>query len=359
MKFPPRRASTRIRGVEFSVGRTGVITPVAVMDPVRIGGVEVERATLHNEDEVRKKDIRIGDTVVVHRAGDVIPAVIEAVTSRRTGSEVPVRFPDSCPACGTAIERGEGEVAWRCPALSCPAQLKERISHFASRRAMDIEGLGTRLVDQLVENGMVSTVADLYRLDADALSPLERMGEKSAANLVASIARSRETTLPRLLYALGIRHVGEHLARILAEEFGSIEKLEGASEEYLAALREIGPEVARSVTAFFSGESNLRTISDLLAAGVRYSAAPPKTSARLHGKSFVLTGSLQSMTREEARSRIEDLGGRAASSVSGKTSYVVIGADPGAKAAEAEKRGIPLLDEAAFVALLEEGAPEE
>ena len=358
VKFPPRQATTRIRGVEFSVGRTGVITPVALMDPVRIGGVEVERATLHNEDEIRKKDIRTGDTVVVHRAGDVIPAVVEVETSSRTGSEEPVRFPEFCPACGTGIARGEGEVAWRCPALSCPAQLKERIFHFASRRAMDIEGLGVRLIDQLVETGLVSTVADIFRLGPAELSNLDRMGEKSAANVVASISRSRETTLPRLLYALGIRHVGVHLARILAEEFGTIGKLEGASEGYLAALREIGPEVARSVVSFFAGESNRRTIADLLDAGVQYSAAPPKTSARLHGKSFVLTGSLKSMTRDEARKKIEDLGGRAASAVSGKTSYVIVGADGGSKAARAEKLGIPILTERAFIDLLEKETVE-
>jgi len=354
VKFPPQQAATRIRKVEFSVGRTGVITPVAVMDPVRIGGVEVERATLHNEDEILKKDVRVGDTVVVQRAGDVIPAVVEVLSDRRSGRELPVNFPAACPACGSRIGRESGEVAWRCTSLSCPAQLKEHILHFASRRAMDVEGLGVRLVDQLVERNLVRTVADLYRLRREDLAGLERMADKSASNLLRAIDGSKDTTFARLIYALGIRHVGEHLAGVLARELGSMERLEKAAEDELTALHDIGPEVAQSVVQFFGQERNRRIVAELLDVGIRCRPAEIAKRGGLAGKSFVFTGTLSSVTREEARALVEGLGGRATSSVSRNTDFIVAGENPGSKSAKAAELGIQVLSEDEFLDLLKE-----
>ena len=356
-KFPPRQAQTVLRGVEFSVGRTGVVTPVAVMDPVRIGGVEVERATLHNEDEIRRKDIRIGDTVVVTRAGDVIPAVQEVIPALRTGAERRIAFPAVCPACRATLGREEGQAAWRCTSLACPARLRETIRHFASRRALDIEGLGDKLVDQLVAGGLVRSVADLYRLRKEDLLPLERLAEKSAGNVIAAIGRSRRTTLPRLLFALGIPHVGEQVARVLAAYAGSLERLESASVEELTGVRGIGPEIAASVAAFFRHEQNRRTVAALLHNGVQASAESevgPPGAGPLAGLSFVFTGTLGSMSREEAKGLVTRAGGRAVSSVSRATSFVVVGSDPGSKALQAEKLGVPRLSESAFLALLRE-----
>ncbi|HEY6000384.1 MAG TPA: NAD-dependent DNA ligase LigA [bacterium] len=353
-KFPPRQAVTRLRDVEFSVGRTGVVTPVALMAPVRIGGVEVERATLHNEDEIRRKDIRVGDTVVVTRAGDVIPAVQEVVPERRTGAERPIVFPQACPACGARLTREEGQAAWRCTSLACPARLRESLRHFASRRALDIEGLGEKLVDQLVERGLVRSVADLYRLTKEDLLPLERLGEKSADNLLAAIDRSRRTTLARLLFGLGIRHVGEQVARLLAEHSGSLEKLEEASAEELTAVRGVGPEIAASVAAFFRQAENRRTVAELLARGVSPAAAPRAATGTgpLAGLTFVFTGTLASLTREEAQALIARGGGRSAGSVSRATSYVVAGEAPGSKARDAARLGVAVLTEREFLDLL-------
>ena len=356
-KFSSRQETTRIRAVEFSVGRTGVVTPVALMDPVRIGGVEVERATLHNEDEMRRKDIMVGDTVIVSRAGDVIPAVVEVVTSRRSGTEEEISYPRLCPACATPLVREAGEAAWRCTGLSCPAQLKQRIRHFSSRRAMDIEGLGTKLIDQLVDQGIVHTVADLYRLRPADISSLDRMGEKSADNLVRSIAVSRQTSLPRLIYALGIRHVGEHIARVLALEFASLESLSLVDEEQLIAVHEVGPEVARSVTAFFQDEKNRRTLADLRDAGVACKSSPP-LSGDLTRRTFVFSGTLPSMTRDQARLFVESRGGQVAASVTRKTDYLVVGTDPGSKRAQAEKLSVPILSEDDFTGLMRERGEE-
>jgi len=356
-KFPPRRAETVLRRVEFSVGRTGVVTPVAIMDPVRIGGVEVERATLHNEDELRRKDVRIGDTVVVTRAGDVIPAVQEVVLSRRTGHERPVVFPAACPACDAPLSREPEQAAWRCTSLACPARLREGIRHFASRRAMDIDGLGDKLVDQLVEKGLVRTVADLYRLEKEDLLPLERLAEKSATNLIEAIDRSRSTSLARLLFALGIPHVGEQVARVLAAHAGSLERLMDASGEELTAVRGIGPEIAASVAGFFRQPQNRRVVAALLAADVRPAAEPPaaRTGAgALAGLSFVFTGTLESLTREAAQELVARAGGRSVAAVSRGTSHVVVGADPGSKALRAEKLGVPRLTEEQFLDLLKQ-----
>jgi DNA ligase (NAD+) len=352
VKFPARQSTTVIRGVEFSVGRTGVVTPVALMEPTSVGGVEVERATLHNEDEIGKKDIRIGDTVVIQRAGDVIPAVVQVVREKRSGGERPIRFPRSCPACGSTISREEGEVAWRCTGLSCPAQLKEKVRHFASRRAMDIEGLGVKLVDQLVEVGLVRSVADLYRLTRADLSGLERMADKSTSNVLNALERSKDTTLPRFIFALGIRHVGEHLAEVLARTCADLHELSQATEEELAAVHEIGPEVSQSVHGFFRQEGNRRTIADLLAAGVSPGAGEPPAPGSLSGKSFVFTGTLSTLTRDEAREMVERRGGRVSSAVSGKTSYLVAGDSPGSKSAKAEKLGVALLTEKEFLSLV-------
>ena len=354
-KFPARQEQTVLRAVEFSVGRTGVVTPVAVMDPVRIGGVEVERATLHNEDEVRRKDVRIGDTIVVTRAGDVIPAVQEVVLSRRTGKERPVHFPGACPACSAKLTREPGQAAWRCTSLACPARLKETVRHFASRRAMDIAGLGDKLVDQLVERGLVRTVADLYRLTAADLLPLERMAEKSASNLIGAIDGSRRTSLARLLFALGILHVGEQVARVLAAHAGSLEALMAMGEDELTAVHGVGPEIAASVAAFFRQRENRETIAALLSGGVAPAAEGDRGAGGpgpLAGLSFVFTGTLESLTREAARDLVARSGGRGVSTVSRGTDYVVVGADPGSKAAQAEKLGVTRLTEAAFLKLL-------
>jgi len=357
VKFPPRLAQTTLRGVEFSVGRTGVVTPVAIMDPVRIGGVEIERATLHNEDEILRKDIRIGDTVIVTRAGDVIPAVQEVVPSRRTGMETPIVFPRLCPSCRAAISREEGQAAWRCTSLACPARLRESIRHFASRRALDIEGLGEKLIDQLVSSGLVSSVADLYRLKKEDILPLERLAEKSAGKVIDAIARSRRTSLSRLLFALGIAHVGEQVARVLAAHAGTLEILSAVGEEELTDLRGVGPEIAASVTAFFRQAENRRIVAALLANGVR--AVPESGDAAagagpLSGLSFVFTGTLNSLSREQAQDLVSRAAGRSAASVSRATSYVVVGSEPGSKALQAEKLGVPRLSESAFLALLQQ-----
>jgi DNA ligase (NAD+) len=352
VKFPARQTTTVIRALEFSVGRTGVITPVAIMEPSIVGGVEVERATLHNEDEIAKKDIRIGDTVVIQRAGDVIPAVVRVVEKDRPGREEPIRFPSRCPACGSVLLREEGEVAWRCTGLSCPAQLKERICHFASRRALDIEGLGVKLVDQLVATGRVATVADLFSLRPGDLAGLERMAARSEENLLASLEKSRRTTLARFIFALGIRHVGEHLASVLAATFGSLEHLAAASEEELSSVHEIGPRVSRSVHDFFRQDGNLVTVRELLERGVTPVAEEPEgPPGALSGQGFVFTGTLSSLTRDEARETVERRGGRVLSAVSGKVSYVVAGDNPGSKLARAEKLGVSVLTEEAFLAL--------
>lgn len=357
VKFPPRLAQTRLRGVEFSVGRTGVVTPVAIMDPVRIGGVEVERATLHNEDEIRRKDIRIGDTVIVTRAGDVIPAVQEVVTALRTGAEAPVVFPLLCPSCRAAISREEGQAAWRCTSLACPARLRESIRHFASRRALDIEGLGEKLIDQLVGRGLVRSVADLYRLKKEDLLPLERLADKSAGKVVEAISRSRRTSLARLLFALGIPHVGEQVARVLAAHAGTLAALEAASAVELTGLRGIGPEIAASLTAFFHQQENRRIVAELLAHGVLAAHDADETSPAagpLAGLSFVFTGTLGSLSRDQAEELVARAGGRSLSSVSRATSYVIVGSDPGSKALQAEKLGVPRLSDSEFLALLEQ-----
>jgi DNA ligase (NAD+) len=358
-KFKARQATTKVLNIVPSVGRLGTVTPIAELEPVQVGGVTVRNASLHNMDEVERKDVRVGDTVLLERAGDVIPYVVRVLPERRKGRPRKFHMPETCPVsgCGGRVVREEGEVAYRCINAACPAQLKSHIRHFASRGALDIDGLGEKLVDQLVETGAVRDLADLYGLHAAGLAALERMAEKSAGNIVAAIEHSKRPALDRLLYALGIRHVGEHLARVLAERFRELRAIMDASEEDLLDVHGIGPEVAAGVHHFFAEPQNRTLVERLLAAGVA-PQAPPPPSGRLAGKTLVLTGSLESLARGEAERRIVAAGGRVASSVGKQTDYVVVGADPGSKLAKAKKLGTALLDEAGFLALLGDAVPE-
>ena len=347
-KFPARQEVTQILEIEVQVGRTGALTPVALLQPVKVGGVTVSRATLHNQDEIDRKDIRIGDWVVVQRAGDVIPEIVKVIESRRSGSEQPFQLPEACPACGSHTVRPEDEAVRRCINLACPAQMKERVSHFASKRAMDIDGLGEKLIGQMVDAGLVRDVADLYTLTLEQLTRLERMADKSAANILAAIDASRHRPLDRLLFALGIRFVGEHIARVLVEAFPAIEKLLAADVDTLTQVREIGPQVAQSVRSFFTTPENLKVIARLRQAGIDMAPAAAAQGTLLSGKSVVLTGTLTSFTRQEAEKLIIALGGRPSSTVSSQTSYVVAGEAPGSKLDKARKLGITVLNETQF-----------
>jgi DNA ligase (NAD+) len=353
VKFASRQETTRVKDIRVQVGRTGVLTPVALLEPVRIGGVEVRRATLHNLDEIQRKDVQIGDTVLVGRAGDVIPEVVQVILERRTGEERPFVMPDRCPVCGSEVVREAGEVAYRCRGLACPAQVRERIRHFGGRGGMDIEGLGDKLVLKLVERELVRDVADLYHLDQETLAGLERMGEKSAANLLASISASKAAPLDRFLFALGIRHVGETVARDLAAHFGALAPILDATEEDLLAVEGVGPEVARAVQSFFSDPANRRAIEALRAAGVEpQGVARAAQSGALAGKTVVFTGTLGRMTRHEAEQALLARGGKVGSSVSKATHYVVAGENPGTKVERARAAGVPVLTEDEFLALL-------
>lgn len=348
-KFPPEQAVSRVRDIFVRVGRTGVLTPTAELEPVRLAGSTVSRATLHNEDIIREKDIRVGDSVLVQKAGDVIPEVVAVLPEKRTGEEKAWSMPAECPACGSPVTREEGEVAVRCQSISCPARLLEGLFHFASRGAMDIAGLGPAVITQLVNAGLVRDPSDLYALRLEELVPLERLGRKSAQNLLDAIDKSRRNPLPKLLFALGIQHVGERAARILAQRFGSLESLIAATEEELVAIPEIGPKIAGSVTAFFAGEQNRRVIEKLTATGVNTRAAMKREAGGpLAGKSFVLTGALSGYTRDEAKELIESLGGRVSSSVSRGTDYVVAGENPGSKYDKAVSLGVKVLNEEEF-----------
>jgi len=355
-KFPAEEATTRLVAIEVQVGRTGAITPVARLEPVFVGGVTVTNATLHNEDELHRKDIRVGDTVVVRRAGDVIPEVVRAVPGSRKPHAPLFHVPARCPVCGSAVLRLPDEAVARCTGgLFCPAQRKQALLHFASRRALDIEGLGEKLVDQLVDAGMVKTPADLYALDPAGLAALERMGEKSAQNVLAALERSKRTTLARFIYALGIRSVGEATARDLARHFGALDPLVAADEEALQEVEDVGPVVAMSIRRFFAEKHNRDVIDALRRHGVRWEegkARPAAPAGRLAGKTFVLTGTLPDMTRDEAAALITSRGGKVTGSVSKKTDYVVAGADAGSKLAKAEALGIAVLDEDGLSKLL-------
>lgn len=355
-KFPAQEELTVVEAIELQVGRTGAITPVARLKPVFVGGVTVTNATLHNADEVARKDVRVGDTVVVRRAGDVIPEVVGVVLERRPPDTRPFAMPALCPVCGSRVIRPEGEAIARCVGgLYCRAQRKEAIRHFASRRAMDIDGLGDKLVEQLIERNLVHDPADLYALDATTLAGLERMGAKSAANLVEALERSKNTSLERFLYSLGIREVGEATARALARYLGTLEALLAADETRLLQVPDVGPVVAAAILAFFQEPHNQEVLARLLAAGVRWptTAVQTSTGESLAGKSFVLTGTLESLTRDQASERLRALGAKVAGSVSKKTDYVVAGHDAGSKLDKARELGVRVLDEAGLLSLLE------
>jgi DNA ligase (NAD+) len=352
-KFPAQEALTTVEAVEFQVGRTGALTPVARLKPVFVGGVTVSNATLHNMDELERKDIRIGDTVIVRRAGDVIPEVVATIPERRPPGARRVELPKHCIVCGSDVVRPAGEAVARCSGgLVCPAQRKEALRHFASRRALDIQGLGEKLINQLVDSGKVRTAADLYRLTEADLESLERMGAKSAGNLRRAIQRSRDTTLARFLYALGIREVGEATAAALAEHFGTIEALESASEDELQEVPDVGPVVAAHVHAFFRQPHNREVIDNLIQAGVHWPVAKRAQNGRLAGQTWVITGTLKTLTREQAAERIRAEGGKVTDSVSARTSYLLCGDNPGSKLRKAEKLGVPMVDEEQFLAML-------
>jgi DNA ligase (NAD+) len=358
-KFPAEEATTSVLDITVQVGRTGAITPVARLAPVLVGGVTVTNATLHNEDEVRRKDIRIGDNVIVRRAGDVIPEVVAYVPERRPADARLFQMPTTCPVCGSAIVRPEDEAVARCSGgwLKCAAQRKGGLQHFVSRRAMDIEGLGEQLIEQLVDRGLVTTPADFYKLGLVALAELDRMAEKSAQNVLDALAQSKSTTLPRFIYALGIRHVGESTAKTLARHFGTLDALLAANEEAMLAVDDVGPVVVQSIFSFLHDPLNRELIEQLRAAGVHWDeSAVEHRSQHLAGKTFVLTGTLPRLKRDEAQSLIEAAGGKVSGSVSKKTSYVVAGEEAGSKLAKAEELGIPVLDEPALMQLLENPA---
>ena len=353
-KFPAEQAITRVDNIVVYVGRTGALTPVASLDPVAVSGVTVTSATLHNEDEVRRKDVRIGDWIMVQRAGEVIPDVVRVLTERRTGDERLFEMPKTCPACGTPVVRPEGEAVTRCPNPACPAQVMGGLIHFASRDAMNIEGLGWKTLVRLVEKGLIRDPADLYALRLEQLLELERMAEKSAQNLLDAIERSKRTTLARLLYALGIRHVGATIAEILAAHFRDIHAVMDAPFEAVRDIPGIGPVIAESVVTFFQGPENRALVQRLLEAGVNPAPQEAPAGGPLTGRQFVFTGTLQRCTRPEAVARVEALGGAVASSVTVRTTDVVVGEQPGSKAEQARKRGIRLLQEAEFLTLIGE-----
>lgn len=356
-KFPAQEEMTVLRDVEFQVGRTGAVTPVARLEPVFVGGVTVSNATLHNLDEVERLGLMVGDTVVVRRAGDVIPQIVQVIEDRRPDSATPVHAPDHCPVCESPVERVEGEAVYRCTGgLICAAQRKEAIWHFASRKAMDIDGLGDKLIDQMVDAGLVKTVADLYGLEWPQLAALERMAEKSARNVIAAIEASKDTELPRFLYALGIREVGESTAMALAQHFGDLQHIMQADHEQLIAVPDVGPVVAAYIEGFFASEDNRQVVQALVEAGVRWPAIEVPEDPNdlpLNGQTWVLTGNLESMPRSEAKKQLQALGAKVAGSVSAKTSVVVAGPGAGSKLAKAESLGLEVWDEAQLLALLE------
>jgi DNA ligase (NAD+) len=355
-KFPAEEEATTVEDIQVSVGRTGALTPVAFLAPVHVGGVTVARATLHNEEEVRRKDVRKGDRIFLRRAGDVIPEIVRVIAEARPPEGLPeFRMPTHCPACGAEVHR-EGAIT-RCTNLSCPAQLHGRLRHFASRGAMDIEGLGDQTCSQLVERGLVKTPADLYALSREQWLDLERMGDKSVDNLLAALERSKKTSLRRFIYALGIRQVGEATARALALHFKSIDRLLDATLDELQGVRDVGPEVAQQIHDFTQTAENREAVRRLLAAGIHPAPEVVESRGPFAGKTVVLTGSLTALSREQAKAEIERRGGRVSGSVSRKTDLVVAGEDSGSKLKKAAELGVQVVDEAAFRALLQEGQP--
>jgi len=359
-KFLAEEKETRLLAVEINVGRTGIIAPTAIMEPVSLAGTTVSRASLHNFDLVKEKDIRIGDLVLVHKAGDIIPEIIRPLTEKRSGEEKEIKAPAFCPACGSHAVRFEGEVAFRCENISCPARLKESLIFFASRSAMDIEGMGPALVEQLVEQDLVRDIADLYDLQAEQISAIERMGTKSAQNIINAIEDSKQRPLNRLITALGIRHIGAKTAKLLTLEIKNLDEFKQLQEEQLLAIPEIGPKMAASLISFFAESRNLETLERLKKAGLNtIEAENTAANQPLAGKTFVLTGTLASMTRQEASEKIEALGGKTSSSVSKKTDYLLLGDEPGSKYDKAVQLGVAILDEAAFQELIGQSTNQE
>jgi DNA ligase (NAD+) len=356
-KFPAQQVTTKVRDIIVQVGRTGALTPVAILDPIRISGSVVQRATLHNEDEIKRKDVRIGDIVLVQKAGEVIPEVVKVIIEKRTGKEKEFVMPAQCPVCGAKVFRTEGEVVSRCNSLTCPAQIKERIRHFASRNAMDIEGLGPAIIDQLVEKDLIKDISDLYFLKRDDLISLERMAEKSADNLLDAIKTSKKKSLANLIYGLGIRYVGVHTSEVITRYYPTLDKFKKVSLEELIEIKEIGPKIAESIILFFKEKENLAIIERLRRAGLNFDQEEEikrkeKETHILDGKQFVLTGTLKDFTRTQAKEIISELGGRVTGSVSKKTDYVVAGEDPGSKYQKAQKLSVPIISEEEFKKIL-------
>ena len=363
-KFPAEQATTRLKQIGINVGRTGSLNPYAVLEPVVVSGATVQHASLHNEEDINRKDIRVGDTVIIERAGDVIPQVVGPVLAQRTGQEQVFRMPGRCPECDTPVVKAEDDAMHRCPNSSCPAQFFELLKHFVGKNAADIDGLGERWCGILIEKGMVSDVAGLYGLEKDKLLELDRMGDKLATRILANIEASKSRPLPRMLFALGITHVGAEVADLLAQNYLGIRDLANATEEDLTAIEGIGPKIAESIIAWFQAPENQEVVEKLLAAGVKLeqdslpiaTATIPSEDSPFGGLTFVVTGTLSAFSRKDAEGRIKELGGKVTSSVTKKTSYVVVGESPGSKVATAEKLGIPTLDEDAFRHLLESPA---
>lgn len=354
-KFPAERVETKLEDIKIQVGRTGALTPVAVLKPVFVAGTTVKHASLHNMDEIGRKDVRIGDTVILEKAGEIIPQIIEVVRSKRTGKERKFVMPDKCPVCKSPTKREEGEVAYRCENVFCPAQLKESLIHFASRAAMDIEGLGEAMVDQLVENKLVSDYGDIYNLKFEAVRSLERMGDKSARNLIDAVGKSKNNSLSRFIYAMGIRHVGEHMADVLARTFHSIDKISNLTVEELSKTVEIGPVVARSIYDFFRNPASKKVLKKFKEAGIKFAEKPRSpVSDKLAGKTFVFTGELKEYSRPEAEELVRSLGGNASSSVSKKTDFVVAGDNQGSKYDKAKELGVKIIDEGQFNKIIKE-----
>jgi len=356
-KFPPEQVETKVKDIVVQVGRTGIVTPVAILEPVKVSGSTVSRATLHNEDFIREKDIRIGDTVLLQKAGEVIPEIVRVIEEKRTGSEIEFSMPDRCPACGEVLIKLPGEVAYRCTNMACPAQIRERLTHFASRDAMDIRGLGPALVESLLESGLVKDPGDLYFLKADDIANLPRMGRKSAENLIRSIEASKERSLDRLIFALGIRHVGKQTARLLAERFRTLDEFMNAKEDELTTIPEIGPETAKSITLVMNTESMKEVVDKLKKAGVKAALAEENPEfARggiLGGKTFVITGTLKAMPRHQVEELIVSLGGRVSSSVSKGTYALIVGDSPGSKLDKARALGVRIITEDEFFEMIE------
>ena len=354
-KFQAEQATTQLESIEVQVGRTGTLTPVAHLKPVNVGGVVVSRATLHNEDEIEKKDIRISDTVLIQRAGDVIPEVVKVILTKRTGEEQVFKMPGNCPVCGAQVIRMEGEAAIRCVNTGCSAQIKERIKHFASKGAFDIDGLGDKLVDQLVEKNLLSSYADIFKLKTETIAGLERMGDKSAGNLMEAIETRKTVSFARFLYALGIRHVGEHVAAILSSRFQTLEEVMTASRDDLEVVEGIGPIVAETIVQFFRQDENIQNIHQLLASDIHIRYEKEKAPGFFEGQVFVLTGTLEHKTRGQAKDSIESLGGRVSASVSRNTDYLVVGKSPGSKVDRAKALGVRIIHETDLYRMLKGG----